>query len=106
MAVNGHHPGMQRVRTRRPHGTVETRPLHRYGQRMEVANPLFCRVSAGSTTKFTNRSRTFCSSSTSALEPSLPSPALPYCRVAGPGPVAQPANPRNRRPLNYQPPAQ
>lgn len=86
MAVNGHHPGMQRVKTRRPHETVETRPFNRYGQRTAAgANPLFCRVSAGSTTKFTNRSRTFCSSSTSALETALHSPALSRVRAAGSG---------------------
>lgn len=41
MAVNGHHPGMQRVKTRRPHETVETRPADRHGQRMAGANPPF-----------------------------------------------------------------
>lgn len=87
MAVNGHHPGTQRVKTRRPHESVETRPFDkRYGQRTAaVANPLLCRVSAGSTTKFTNRSRTFCSSSTYALEPTLPSPALSRLGAAGSG---------------------
>lgn len=66
VAVNGHHSGMRRVKTRRAHETVGTRPRTGHGQLTAGANPPFCRVWAGSTTKFTNRSRTFCSSSTFA----------------------------------------
>lgn len=77
VAVNGHHPGTQRVKTRRPHEPVGTRPVDRHGQPRADANPPFYRVSAGNTTRFTNRSRTFCSSSTSALDSTLHTAARP-----------------------------